>query len=60
MDRWRRYNNVIGQRVTVDVLDTRYIGKVDDVNDDGVLMLRTDDGDLRRIFSGDVTRLRPE
>lgn len=58
MNRWHQYNNIIGQRVTVDVLGTRFIGKVENVDDDGVLMLRTDEGDLRRIFSGDVNRLR--
>lgn len=60
MDRWRRYNNVIGQRVSVDMLGKRHIGTVENVNDDGVLILRSDDGHLTRIFSGDVTRLRPE
>lgn len=60
MDRWRRHNNVIGQRVTVDMLGTRHTGVVENVDDDGVLILRTDDGGLKRIFSGDVTRLRPE
>ncbi len=60
MDQWRRMTDIIGQRVYVDVLNTRYTGVVQAVDDDGVLILKDDKGPIRRIFSGDVTRMRKE
>jgi BirA family biotin operon repressor/biotin-[acetyl-CoA-carboxylase] ligase len=60
MDQWRMMTDIIGQKVYVDVLDTRHTGTVQAVDDDGVLILRDDQGNIHRIFSGDVTRMRPE
>ena len=58
MQQWRSMTDIIGQRVYVDVMDTRYTGTVATVNDDGVLILEEDEGGTRHIFSGDVTRVR--
>ncbi len=58
MEQWRSMTDIIGRRVYVDVMDSRYTGKVETVNDDGVLVLREDEGGTRHIFSGDVTRVR--
>ena len=60
MNQWREMTDIIGQRVYVDVLDTRHTGTVEAVDDDGVLILKDDQGDTHRIFSGDVTRVRPK
>lgn len=60
MDQWRRMTDIIGQRVYVDVLNTRHTGVVHAVDDDGVLILKDDKGPMRRIFSGDVTRMRKQ
>lgn len=60
MDQWRTMTDIIGQRVYVDVLETRHTGTVTAVDDDGVLILKDDRGNHHRIFSGDVTRLRPK
>lgn len=60
MQQWRSMTDIIGQRVYVDVMETRHTGVVETVDDDGVLILRKDDGETRRIFSGDVTKVRPQ
>ncbi len=59
MEEWRQMTDIIGQRVYVDVMQTRHFGTVAAVDDDGVLILTDDQGQTRRIFSGDVTRVRP-
>ncbi len=59
MDQWRRMTDIIGQKVFVDVMDRRHYGTVTAVDDDGVLILEDDHGQTHRIFSGDVTRVRP-
>jgi BirA family biotin operon repressor/biotin-[acetyl-CoA-carboxylase] ligase len=58
MVQWREMSDIIGRPVYVDVLDIRHTGVVEAVDDDGVLVLKDDNGQLHRIFSGDVTRLR--
>ena len=57
LDRWKELADIIGQLITVDMAGKMYSGKVMDVDNDGVLILRDDQGDLHRIFSGDVTLL---
>lgn len=58
MAQWRELSDIIGRPVYVDVLDVRHTGIVEAVDDDGVLILKDDNGRLHRIFSGDVTRVR--
>lgn len=58
MAQWREMSDIIGQPVYVDVLDVRHSGIVEAVDDDGVLILKDDNGQRHRIFSGDVTRIR--
>jgi BirA family transcriptional regulator, biotin operon repressor / biotin---[acetyl-CoA-carboxylase] ligase len=60
MKEWRRMSDIIGRRVFVDVMGTRHLGTVAAVDDDGVLILEDAEGRTRRIFSGDVTRVRPQ
>jgi len=59
MKQWRQMTDIIGQRIYVDVMDTRHIGTVAAVDNDGVLILEDDQGQTHRIFSGDVTLVRP-
>jgi BirA family transcriptional regulator, biotin operon repressor / biotin---[acetyl-CoA-carboxylase] ligase len=58
MEQWRHMSDIIGQQVYVDVMGTRHHGTVAAVDDDGVLILEDSQGRIRRIFSGDVTRVR--
>ncbi len=53
--RWRELTNIIGHRIMVEMIDEKYIGEVQDVDNDGVLILKDDRGRLHRIISGDVT-----
>jgi BirA family transcriptional regulator, biotin operon repressor / biotin---[acetyl-CoA-carboxylase] ligase len=60
MEQWRRMSDIIGRQVYVDVMGTRHYGRVAAVDDDGVLILEDAEGRTRRIFSGDVTRVRSQ
>ena len=60
MNQWRGLTDIIGQQINVDVFKTRHTGTVEAVDDDGVLILRDGRGEIHRIFSGDVTRVRPK
>lgn len=53
--RWRQLSGIVGQKIMVDVLGQSHMGEVVDIDDDGVLILKDEQGGLRRIFSGDVT-----
>jgi BirA family biotin operon repressor/biotin-[acetyl-CoA-carboxylase] ligase len=56
---WASRLATLGQRVQVDASGERYSGTAEAVDEDGALLLRTDDGHLRRLLAGDVTLLRP-
>ncbi|MBC2693780.1 MAG: biotin--[acetyl-CoA-carboxylase] ligase [Desulfobacteraceae bacterium] len=58
MNRWRALADIIGKQIRVDVIGKTHIGKVIDVDNDGVLILKDDQGRLQTIFSGDVTLAR--
>ncbi len=53
--RWKELTDFIGQRIKVDMIGKKHIGNVVDVDHDGVLILKDDQGESHRIFSGDVT-----
>lgn len=55
---WRAWLTTIGQRVNVRTMgetEEEIEGTADDVDDDGALILRLDDGTTRRIVAGEVT-----
>ena len=58
MKRWRELADIIGKQIRVDVIGNTHFGKVVDVDNDGVLILKDNQGMLQRIFSGDVTLAR--
>jgi len=55
MERWKQLSGIVGQKIVVDVIGQEYLGKVVDIDADGVLILKDDQGRVHRIFSGDVT-----
>ena len=57
LSRWKFLTDIVGSRVAVEMPGHRYIGEVQDVDGNGVLILKESDGALQRIFSGDVTLL---
>ncbi len=52
--RWKELADIIGQRIMVDVMGKMYFGQVQDVDNDGVLILKDNQGRFHRITSGDV------
>ncbi len=53
--RWKELANIVGQRVTVETIDTEYSGEVQDIDNDGALILKDKTGRSHRIIFGDVT-----
>ncbi len=51
---WKTLSHALGQEVMVDVLGQRHYGKILDVDEDGVLILKDENGAIQRIISGDV------
>jgi len=57
LERWKELSDIIGKRIRVDLLNHYCTGEVLDIDQDGILILREQDGTLQRILSGDVTLL---
>jgi len=58
LKRWRELTHVINQHVTVDLIDRQYTGRVQDIDGEGALILKDGEGNLRRIFSGDLIMMK--
>ena len=54
MKRWKALSDIIGRTVAVNLIGSQIRGRVEDVDDDGVLVLRDGDGRVHRVISGDV------
>jgi BirA family transcriptional regulator, biotin operon repressor / biotin---[acetyl-CoA-carboxylase] ligase len=55
--RWKELSDIIGQRVSVEMIGMVRTGRVVDIDPDGVLILEDDLGSIQRVASGDVTLL---
>jgi len=56
---WKKYADFLGCQVEVASGADKWVGIASDVGDDGALILRLEDGTMKRVFVGDVTlRLR--
>lgn len=55
---WRKYSNTIGQAVKVIAPDKTYFGTAVDIDEDGLLIVRKEDGTLEKVIAGDVS-IRP-
>jgi len=53
--RWRELTNMIGQQITVETIDKRYSGEVQDIDKHGALIITDRTGKSHRIIFGDVT-----
>jgi biotin-(acetyl-CoA carboxylase) ligase len=59
LDRWQQLSTYAhGQRVSVALETESLIGETAGLTEDGALNLRLDDGSVRTILAGEVTRLR--
>ncbi len=50
---WKRYSGTIGRRVRIVTVNETVEGEAADVDDTGALLLRLDDGNIRKIIYGD-------
>ena len=55
VSRWKKFSDIIGRRVMVDLSGRTYIGEVSHIDQDGVLVIKDSNGETHRMFSGDVT-----
>ena len=55
---WRKYSDTIGQAVKVIAPDKIYFGTAVDIDDDGLLIVKKEDGTLEKVIAGDVS-IRP-
>lgn len=57
LERWRDYAGIMGLFGRVDQVGRVLAGEIQDVDDEGALLIRDEQGQLHRIVSGDVTYL---
>ena len=55
---WRKYSCTLGQDVKVIAPDMTYYGKAVDIDEEGLLIVRKEDGTLEKVVAGDVS-IRP-
>ena len=55
INRWKDLSNIIGKKVEVQVVGNQFIGEALDIDGDGALILKDDQGGVHRIISGDIT-----
>ena len=58
LDEWRKYSDTIGQAVKVIAPDKIYFGTAVDIDEDGLLIVKKEDGVLEKVIAGDVS-IRP-
>lgn len=54
-DRWRESLETLGKRITAITANGEITGQASDVDDEGALLLRTEDGTIHRVIAGEVT-----
>lgn len=52
---WKNYNNTIGSHIKVSEGSKVITGKALDIDDDGFLIIESDDGEIKRIINADVS-----
>lgn len=57
LERWKELADTIGRQIRVEMMDKTYIGCVDNIDPEGILILKDREGVSHRILSGDVTFL---
>lgn len=58
LDEWRKLSVTLGQDIEVRAPDNTYEGIATDIDEDGNLLVKTLNGDIKRIVAGDVS-IRP-
>ena len=57
--RWKELSSTLGQQVRVRTDRSELHGVAEDIDESGVLLVRTETGSLERVLAGDVEQLRP-
>jgi BirA family biotin operon repressor/biotin-[acetyl-CoA-carboxylase] ligase len=55
LNEWKKYANFLGHKIEVTCLEERASGVALDVDNDGALILRLEDGVVARLFAGDIS-----
>ncbi len=55
INRWKTLADIVGKRATISTLNGSYQGVITDMDHDGFLIIRDDQGSETRLFSGDIT-----
>ncbi len=58
LEEWRKYSDTIGQAVKVIAPDKTYFGTAVDIDEEGLLIVKKEDGTLEKVIAGDVS-IRP-
>ena len=58
LDEWRTYSDTIGQEVKVIAPDKTYFGTAVDIDNEGLLIVKKEDGTMEKVIAGDVS-IRP-
>ena len=58
LDEWRKYSCTLGQEVKVIAPDMTYFGTAEDIDEEGLLIVRREDGSKEKVVAGDVS-IRP-
>ncbi len=58
INQWRRFSSTLGKQVRVQTHETTFIGTAADIETDGGLVVRKDNGFLVKIFSADVQEIK--
>lgn len=58
LNRWRELSTSLGSRVAIRTVTETFIGTALDVDEDGALIVETDQGERRKFLSGDVAALK--
>ena len=58
IDEWKHLTDTLGSRVKVTLQNRTFEGAVHNIDPDGALVVRRDEGTLERVSSGDVTVMR--
>lgn len=61
MLRWKQLTDMIGKNISVGLIDnTSFTGEVVNIDEDGFLLLKDNEGTLHKVVSGDVTVLNQQ
>lgn len=58
INQWRRFSSTLGQQVRVQTHETTFFGAAVDIETDGGLVVRKDNGFLVKLFSADVHEIK--